>query len=113
MMNDGLGQQIVKSTVVGALGSGVVDLEQGFGFGPAHRLMLDRGRSQDTRAPGGVGGIQFAGKMNPALGGRTLAGDDAIAHDGKGLGCGIPAGNLRGFQSTDRFGEFNKRGRHW
>ncbi len=53
-MHDGLGQQVVEASLVAALGSRVVDLEQGFGFGAADRLMLDGGRGQDTRAPGGV-----------------------------------------------------------
>ena len=61
-MHDGLGEQIVETSVVAALGGGIVDLKQRFGFGAADRLMLDRGRGQDARAPGGVIGVQRAGK---------------------------------------------------
>ena len=110
MVHHRLGQQIVKTALVAALGGRIVDLEQRFGFGPADRLMLDGGRGQDARAPGGVIGIQLAGKMNPAFGGRAFAGDDAIAHDGQRLRSGIPAGNLGGFQSADRFGGVSKQG---
>ena len=104
-MHHRLGQQIVETAVVAALGGGIVDLEQRFGFGPADRLMLDRGRGQDARAPGGVIGIQRAGKMNAALGGGAFAGDHAIAHNGQGLRGGIAAGNLRGLDGADRFGD--------
>ena len=96
VMHDRLGEQVVETSVVAALGGGVVDLEQRFGFGAADRLMLDRGRGQDARAPGGVIGIQRAGKMNAALGGRAFAGDDAVADDGERLRGGLAAGNLRG-----------------
>jgi hypothetical protein len=60
--------------------------------------------------------------MNSAFGGGAFAGDDAVAHNGEGLGCGIPAGNPGGFQSdlrgidlrgVDRFGTGSKRGGHW
>ena len=113
MVHHGLGQQVVETAVVAALGSGIVDLEQGFGFGAADRLMLDGGRGQDACAPGGIVGIQFAGKMNTALGGGAFTGDDAIAHNSQGLRSGIAAGNLRRFQGGNRFGKFNKRGGHW
>ena len=66
MVHDRLGQQIVEAAAIAALCGRVVDLEQRFGFRPADRLMLDRGRGQDARAPGGVVGIQRAGKMNTA-----------------------------------------------
>ena len=112
MVHDGLGQQIVENAIVAALGGGIVDLEQRFGFGPADRLMLDRGRGQDARAPGGVIGIQHAGKMHAAPGGRAFAGDHAIADDRQRLGGGIPAGNP-GFDGSERFGELSNRGRHW
>ena len=95
-MHDGLGQQIVETTVVAALGGGGVDLEQRFGFGPADRLMLDRGRGQDARAPGGVIGIERAGKMDTALGGRAFAGDHAVTHNGERVGCGLSAGWFEG-----------------
>ena len=91
-MRDRLGQQIVETAIVAALGGGIVDFEQRLGFGAADRLMLDRGRGQDARAPGGVIGIERAGKMDAALGGRAFAGDHAIAHDGERVGCGIAAG---------------------
>ena len=110
VMHDRLGQQVVETSVVAALGGGVVDLEQRFGFGPADRLMLDRGRGQDARAPGGVIGVQRAGKMNAAPGGRAFAGDHAVAHDGQCKGGGIAAGNLGGFERADRFGELRLRG---
>jgi hypothetical protein len=66
MVHDRLGQQIIETSVVAALSGGIVDLEQRFGFRPADRLMLDRGRGQDARAPGGVVGVQRAGEMNTA-----------------------------------------------
>ena len=101
-----------NTPVVAALGGGIVDLEQRFGFGAADRLMLDGGRGQDARAPGGVIGIQRAGKMNTALGGGALAGDHAIAHDGKGKGSGIAAGNPGRFEGADTVGKHSGRGRH-
>ena len=102
MMGDRLGEQIVETAVIAALGRGVVDLEQRLGLGPADGLMLDGGRGQDARAPGGVIGIERAGKMHTALGGRAFAGDHAVAHDGQRMGGGIAAG---GFEGADRVGE--------
>jgi hypothetical protein len=67
--------------------------------------MLDGGRGQDACAPGGIIGIEFAGKMNAALGGGAFTGDHAIAHNGKSLCSGIPAGDLRRFDGADRFGK--------
>ena len=66
--------------------------------------MLDRGRSQDARAPGGVIGIQRAGKMHAALGGRAFAGDHAVAHDGRAHGLRYRGRNLavRGRRSVRR-----------
>ena len=66
MMGDRLGQQVVETAIVGTLGRSVADFEQCLGFGAAHRLMLDGGRGQDARAPGGVIGIERAGKVNAA-----------------------------------------------
>ena len=108
-MHDGFGQQIVKTAVVAPLGGGVVDLEQRFRFGPAHRLMLDRARGQDARAPGGVVGIERTGKMDTALGGRAFAGDHAVAHDGERMRCGVAAG---WFEDAVGFGGLGRRGRH-
>ena len=71
-MGDRLGEQVVETSVVAALGGRGADLKQRFGLGPADGLMLDRGRGQDARAPGGVIGIEFAGKVHTALGGRAL-----------------------------------------
>jgi hypothetical protein len=59
-MHHGLGQKIVETSIVAALGGGIVDFEQRFGLCAADRLMLDGGRGQDARAPGGVIGIEFA-----------------------------------------------------
>ena len=103
-MHHGLGEQVVETSIVAALGGGVVDLEQRLGLRPADRLMLDRGRRQDARAPGGVVGIQRAGKMNAAPGGGPFAGDHAVANDGQGKGGGIAAGNIGWFGGGDRFG---------
>ena len=66
--------------IVAALGSGFVDLEQGFGLGAADRLIGDRRIHQDAGAPVGVGGIEGTREMHPACCGRPLAGDDAITH---------------------------------
>ena len=114
MVHDGLGQQIVEHAIVAALGGGIVDLEQRFGFGAADRLMLDRGRGQDARAPGGVIGIQHAGKMHAAPGGRAFAGDHAIAHDRSALRrrcCGRKSsGRSRAAIGSAGLGG---RGRHW
>jgi len=107
-MHDRLGQQVVETTTVAALGGRVVDLEQRFGFRPADRLMLDRSRGQDARAPVGVIGIQRTGKMNTPLGGGSLARDHAVAHDGKGLRRAVAAGDVRGFQGGGRFGRNNE-----
>jgi hypothetical protein len=57
--------------------------------------MLDRGRGQDARAPGGVIGIERTGEMDAALGGGTFASNDTIADDGQSVSCGIAAGRLR------------------
>ena len=95
MMGDRLGQEIVETAIVGTLGGGVADFKQRLGFGAAHRLMLDRADGQDARAPGGVIGIERAGKMNTALRGGPFAGDHAVAHDGERVGCGLAAGRLR------------------
>ena len=112
MMGDRLGQEIVETAVVAALGGSVADFKQRLGFGAAHRLMLDRGRGQDARAPGGVIGIERAGKMDAAPGGRAFAGDHAIADDGERMGCGLAAGWL---ERTGRFrlrSGLGTRGRH-
>ena len=109
-MHHRLGQQVVETSIVAALGSGIVDLEQRLGLGPADRLMLDRGRRQDARAPGGVIGIQRAGEMNPAPGGGAFAGDHAIAHDGQGKGSGVPAGNVRWFEDGRRVRQWSAKG---
>ena len=102
-----------RSSVIVAFGGGIVDLKQRFGLGPADRLMLHRGRGQDARAPGGVIGVQRAGEMNAALGGRAFAGDHAIAHDSQCKRCGIAARNVGWFERADRFGGGRERGGHW
>ena len=94
MVGDRLGQEIVETAVVAALGRGVADFEQRLGFAAAHRLMLDGGRGQDAGAPGGVIGIERAGKMDAAFGGRAFAGNDAVADDRERVGCGLAAGGL-------------------
>ena len=93
-MRHGLGKQIVEPATIGALGRGLVDLEQRFGFGAADRLVVDGGGGQDASAPGGVIGIERAGKVHPALGGRAFARDHAVAHDGEGMSRGIAAGRF-------------------
>jgi hypothetical protein len=111
-MHHGLGQQILETTVVAALGCGLVDLKQRLGFRPAHWLMIERGCGDDTHAPGSVSGIQRAGEMDAALGGGPLARDHAIANDGQCKGGGVSTGNLGGFEGSDEFGSGRKRGRH-
>jgi hypothetical protein len=103
MMHHRLGQQVVKTPIVASLGRGVVDLKQRLGFCPADRLMFDRARRQDTRAPGGVIGVECAGEMNAALGGGAFSGDHAIAYDGQRTGSGVSAGNVRGFEDRGQF----------
>ena len=71
MMGDRLGQQIVETSVVGTLGGGIADFEQRLDLGAAHGLMLDRAYCQEARAPGGVVGIERAGKMNTGFGRRA------------------------------------------
>jgi hypothetical protein len=73
MMGDRLGEQVVEPAVIAALGSRLVDREQRLDLGPADRLMLDRGRRQDARAPGSVVGIERTGEMDTALGGRAFS----------------------------------------
>ena len=82
MMSDRLGEEIVERSGIAALGGGVVNFEQRLDLGAADRLMLDGGRRQDANAPGGVIGIERAGEMDAAPGGRAFAGDHAVAHDG-------------------------------
>jgi len=109
----GLGQQIVETSVVGTLGGGIADFKQRLDFGAAHRLMLDRADGQDARAPGGVVGIERAGKMDAAPGGGPLAGDHAVAHDGQGVRRGPAAGWLRDVRRFGgRFNGVGRRGRH-
>ena len=62
--------------------------------------MLDRRRSQNARAPGGVIGVKSARKMDTALGRRAFACDDAIAHDCQRMSGGLAAG---GFKDVDCF----------
>jgi len=112
-MHDRLGQQIVETPLVAALGGRIVDLEQRFGFGAADRLMFDCGRGQDARAPGGIIGVQRPGKVNAAFGGGAFARDHAVAHNRQGKGRGVAAGNLRWFEGADSLGDLRRRGRHW
>ena len=104
-MHHRLRQQIVEAPVIAALGGGIVDLKQRFGFGPADRLMLDRGRGQDPRAPGGVMGIQRARKMHPA----PVVGPSPVMTPSRTMvsacGSGIPAGNLGGLDGADWLGD--------
>ena len=113
MMGDRLGQQVVETAIVGALGRSVADFEQCLGFSAAHGLMLDGGRGQDARAPGGVIGIERAGKVNAAPSCGALAGDHAVAHDRERMGCGLAAGRLRDVRRFGgRFSSLGSRGRH-
>ncbi len=100
VMGDRLRQQIVETSAVAALGGGVVDRKQRLGFGAADRLMLDGACGEDARAPGGVIGIERAGKMHTAFGRGALAGQHAVAHDGQRMGSRVAAG---GFGNTKRF----------
>ncbi|OAF14146.1 hypothetical protein AXW67_00695 [Bradyrhizobium neotropicale] len=90
-MSNGLGEQVVEPAAIGALGRGFVDLEQDLGFGTADRFIVDCGCGQDAGAPGGIVGVERAGEMHPALGGRAFTRDHAIAHDGERMGSGIAA----------------------
>src|ERR1051325_7663960 len=112
MVHHGLCKQIVEQPVIGALGGGFVDLEQRFGLGTADRLVLDRGCGQDAGTPGGVVGIQRAGKMNTAPRGGSFAGDHAIPDDGESLCRGLVAGGSWEFEG-DRLGKNGSSGRHW
>ena len=104
MVDHRLGHEIVETTLVAALGGRVVDLEQRFRLSPADRLMVDGGRGQDARAPGGVQGIQRAGKMHATLRGRAFARDHAITHDAESLSGAVTAGNRGRFERADRLG---------
>ena len=92
-----------------ALGRGAIDLEQGFGFGPANRLVRDRRRREDAFAPRHVVGIQFAGEMHTALGGRAFAGDHAVAHNGQRMRGAITTGGL---EDAEVVGGLKTRNRH-
>jgi hypothetical protein len=70
--------------------------------------MLDGSRGEDARAPGGVIGIERAGEVDAAFGGRAFAGDHAIADDGQSVGGGIAAGRLK----CAIRGGLGTRGRH-
>src|SRR6266702_8641129 len=109
-MRNGLGQEIVETAVVAALGSSLVDFKQRLSLRTAYRLMLDGARGQDARAPGGVIGVQRAGKMDAAFGGRAFAGDHAIAHNGECMGSALAAGWLEGARCFNKLG--TTRGRH-
>jgi len=93
-MHHGHGQQLIETPVVAALGCRAIDFEQGIDFRPADRLVLHGCRCEDTRAPRHVFGIERAGKMRRAFGGRALTGDDAVAHDCECNCGGSPVGNL-------------------
>jgi hypothetical protein len=51
--------------------------------------------------------------MDAAFGGGTFAGDDAVAYNRQGKGCGVAAGNLRWFEGADRLSDRKLGGRHW
>src|SRR3982751_6143272 len=72
VMGDRLGQEIVETAAIAALGGGVVNFKQRLDLGAAHRLMLDGSSGQDARAPGGVIGIERTGEVDAALGGGTF-----------------------------------------
>jgi hypothetical protein len=75
--------------------------------------MLDRARGQDACAPGGVIGIERAGKVNAAPGGGALAGDHAITDDRERMRGGLAAGWLGDVgRFSGRFSGFGNRGRH-
>ena len=112
MMHHRLGHEVVEASTVAALGGGAIDLKQGFGFGAADRLMLDRRGRQNTRAPRHIVGVQLAGEMHTALGGGSLAGNDAVADDCQRAGGGFTAGNFGRFQGSGNFGQSGQRGRH-
>jgi len=95
MMGDRLGQQIVEAPVIGTLGGGIVNFEQRLDFGAADRLMLDGRGGQDARAPGGVIGIERAGEVDTAFGGRAFAGDHAIADNCQRVGGSVAAGRFK------------------
>jgi hypothetical protein len=71
--------------------------------------MLYGGRGQDAGAPGGIIGIERAGKVNAAPCGRAFAGDHAIADNGKSMGCGLAAGWLE----DAGFSGLGTKGGHW
>ncbi|MGY4548202.1 hypothetical protein ACVMDO_003631 [Bradyrhizobium sp. USDA 4513] len=110
MMGDRLGEQIVEPAAIAALGGGLVDREQRLDLGPADRLMLNRGRRQDARAPGSVIGIERPGEMDAALGGRAFAGDHAVAHDGERMGGSLAAGRMQ--RTAERLSGLGTWGRH-
>ena len=66
MMHDRLGEQIVELAIVTALRGGGIDLEQRFGFGTAHGLMLDS-HAVRIRATRRRLRIERTGKMDAAL----------------------------------------------
>src|SRR5205814_655717 len=71
-----------------------------------------RCRPDDGRAPGGVQGIQRAGKMHATLRGRAFARDHAITHDAESLSGAVTAGNRGRFERADRLGYLRQRGSH-
>ena len=111
-MRSGFREQFFETAIIAALGGGSADLEQRFHLGAAHRQMIDVSCGQDARAPGGIISIERAGKMDTALGGWPLTGNDTVAHHGKGLCCGLVAGDIGRVEGADRFGKGSKRGGH-
>src|SRR5215472_18349381 len=71
--------------------------------------MFDRARGENVRAPGSVIGIEHAGKMHTAPGGRAFARQHAIAHNGERIGGRVAAG---GFGYASWLNGFRLRGGH-
>jgi hypothetical protein len=94
VVHHGFSQEVFEAAIIGALGCSLVDLEQRFGLGPAHRLVFDRLRGKDAHAPGGIIGIERAGKMYPPPCGGPLARDHAITHNGKSKRGALAVGNF-------------------
>ena len=93
-MHDRLGEQVVETAIVAALGGRLVDLEQRFGFRPADGLVVDGGCRKNAGAPGGVIGVKRTGEMNAALRGGSFTGDHPIAHDIQRECRGVTAGDF-------------------
>ena len=68
---------------------------------PAHRVVIHGDNRQEPLAPGRIGRIEHAGKVNAAVRGRSLPRDDAIPHRDERFDNRLRADNGGNVDRTD------------